>query len=206
MHRLAVAWLVLLASTAFPAPSFAAVKAGSTARGGQQETSTAFPVAVLAEAASTAALSARNRIKASSESTQTRIVPQALLTPQTHLGMDAATTAIASGMPLAPGGSGPARRAYLDQKFGRTGNLVPGIGSPCRVFVNRCEGPWKLLEDHLHESLDLFAKGSALPLSTVISHVQAPQMDGVAPYAKVFDGIVVGTGLHDDRSTVLAGT
>lgn len=84
--------------------------------------------------------------------------------------------------------------------------LVPRIGSPCRVFVNGREGPGKLLEDHLHESFDLFAKGSALPLSTVIGHVQAPQMDGVAPYAKVFDGIVVGTGLDDDTSTVLAST
>ena len=57
-----------------------------------------------------------------------------------------------------------------------------------------------------YEGVDLFAKGSALPLSTMISHVQAPQMDGVAPYAKVFDGIVVGTGLDDDRSTVFAST
>ncbi len=67
--------------------------------------------------------------------------------------------------------------------------LVLKIGSPCRVLGNGGKGPGELIDDHRDQSPEGVSKGSALPSTGVMAHVQAPKMDGVAADTKVSDWV-----------------
>lgn len=59
--------------------------------------------------------------------------------------------------------------------------------------MDGCERPGEVLEHGSNKIVEIGTKRSSLPTTAMIRHVEQPQMNGVAAYAKVFGWIVAGS-------------